>query len=194
MNKSVVAFVLAGAALGANAATVGWTFKGTTYDSDDRLVPFWAYIEVDTGTLNNGPYFEGPGTGIGKTGAEWWVDGKYGCYGGGEYGYSRYSTSSAGFAISSLDAGNDCGVVAWVTGSGTSRFEVAGDQLTQWFDLSGLGTDFQIYMSSSARAFQAVTVDFTYQMIPEPSPVALIGAGLAGLIWVRRRKDAREQA
>jgi hypothetical protein len=31
-------------------------------------------------------------------------------------------------------------------------------------------------------------------ILPEPSPVALIGAGLAGLIWVRRRKDTREQA
>jgi hypothetical protein len=44
------------------------------------------------------------------------------------------------------------------------------------------------------RSYEALTVDYSHQMIPEPSPVALIGAGLAGLIWVRRRKDMRDQA
>jgi hypothetical protein len=56
--------------------------------------------------------------------------------------------------------------------------------------------DLQIEVSllGPVLSFYSLTVDYTYQMIPEPSPVALIGAGLAGLIWVRRRKDTREQA
>jgi hypothetical protein len=57
------------------------------------------------------------------------------------------------------------------------------------------GPDLQIEVSllGPVLSFYSLTVDYTYQMIPEPSPVALIGAGLAGLIWVRRRKDTRER-
>ena len=82
-----------------------------------------------------------------------------------------------------------------VTGAlGTGRFEVEGDPLSQWFDMSSPDLQIEVSLLGPVLSFYSLTVDYTYQMIPEPSPVALIGAGLAGLIWVRRRKDTREQA
>jgi hypothetical protein len=192
MKRLAAAFSLLVAALSSQAATVGWQFKGTTWDDDRGVVPFSAYLEVDTGRIARGPNPDGPNSAVGGT-FRWGTNGGMPYCNSGAL-LSHYAVSDTGFVLSGLDT-SDCGIIVWVSGAvPTGRFEVAGDSRTQWFDMTGPDLEIQVSMMGPVRSFQSVSVDYTYQMIPEPSPVALIGAGLAGLIWVRRRKDTREQA
>lgn len=192
MKRLTAAFSLLVAALSSQAATVGWQFKGTTWDDDRGIVPFSAYVEVDTGRIARGPNPDGPGSAIGGT-IRWALDGAPPFCRTEAVG-SWYGASETSFGIGALDRYSDCGIMVTVTGAlGTGRFEVEGDPLTQWYDMSGPDLQIEVSLLGPVLSFYSLTVDYTYQMIPEPSPVALIGAGLAGLIWVRRRRDTRQQ-
>jgi hypothetical protein len=178
MKKIAAAVALSLAGVCAQAATVGWQFEGTTYVDDKGVVPFSAYVEVDTGRMARGPNPDGPGSAIGGF-FRWGTSGSTYCR--SHALLSHYSTTDASFVLGSLDTA-DCGITVWVTGAlGTGRFEVEGDPLTQWYDMSGPDLQIQVSMMGPVLSAQSLTVDYTYQMIPEPSPVALIGAGLAGL-------------
>ena len=192
MKKIAAAVAVSLAGVCAQAATVGWQFKGTTFHEYDGVVPFSAYVEVDTGRIARGPNPDGPGSAIGGT-IRWALDGAQPFCRVEAVG-SWYGASETSFGIGALDRYSDCGIMVSVTGAlGTGRFEVEGDPLTQWYDMSGPDLQIEDSLLGPVLSFYSLTVDYTYQMIPEPSPVALIGAGLAGLIWVRRRKDTRER-
>jgi hypothetical protein len=194
MKKLAVALALAGAALGSHGATVGWQFSGMVADDDYGVVRFNAYVEVDTVRVTNGPHYDGPGTSLGKARVRWSIRGLTGCSGSGNTVLSNFSAGADGFFIGSLFPGDDCQVAAWVSAPGTGQFENPMDLLTQWYDVQDPRVSMHVSLMGPVRSYEALTVDYSHQMIPEPSPVALIGAGLAGLIWVRRRKDMRDQA
>lgn len=193
MKKIAAAVAVSLAGVCAQAATVGWQFKGTTFHEYDGVVPFSAYVEVDTGRIARGPNPDGPGSAVG--GAIRWSTNEGPAFCDTQGVISWYRASDTSFGIGALDSYSECGIMVSVTGAlGTGRFEVEGDPLSQWFDMSSPDLQIEVSLLGPVLSFYSLTVDYTYQMIPEPSPVALIGAGLAGLIWVRRRKDTREQA
>lgn len=178
---------IAGAALGSQAAAVGWQFKGTTYDEDNGVVPFAAYIEIDTGRIARGPNPNGPGSAVG--GIIRWGTNNRPAYCDTQGVISWYGASDTSFGIGALDRYTDCGIMVTVTGAlGTGNFEVPNDPLTQWYNMSGPDLQIQVSLLGPVRSFYSLTVDYTHQMIPEPASVALFGAGLAAMIGLRRRK------
>lgn len=61
------------------------------------------------------------------------------------------------------------------------------------FELPSSAVTILLYARGEPFLLESMSFNLV-NLVPEPSPVALIGAGLAGLIWVRRRKDTREMA
>ncbi|CAN7593870.1 PEP-CTERM sorting domain-containing protein [Pseudorhodoferax sp. LjRoot39] len=194
MKRIAIALALSAGVLGAQAAIVGWQFKGLTEhefnpEGISEIVPFALYIEMDTAAIANGT------AGYAQNGSwfRWRVGGNQAvaaCESAWGGSISGFRTSGAGFYMESLYPSNDCAVTINFFGL-AKGLEVAADPLTNWYDTSSFAAEITLYGNHS---FRAISVTYAAQMIPEPSPVALIGAGLAGLFWVRRRKDTRAQA
>lgn len=195
MKKIAAAVALAATCLGAQAAYVAWNITGFAKDYNDQLTPFRAWIGVDTQYLKqtgpNSP--EGMST-VGAT-FRWGAPGIGGCEG---KGFATLVTGDNGFHISGVDSSNDCMLSVSISGPGIGEpgpFATIYDSWDRKYSAYTYmpGIEYVVYGSSHNPIFFAESVTAAHQSVPEPSPVALIGAGLAGLFWVRRRKDTRAQ-
>jgi hypothetical protein len=191
MKKVAMGLVLGVAGLGAQAAIVGWQFKGLTEhgfnDPAVEVVPFKLYIEIDTTAIARGPEWDGPGTAVGA-GQFWWSLGgntPFGdCYGGGPTTLARFYASETGFSMAAIYPNNDCAVVVHFGGMATG-LEVLNDPLTYRYDTTNFSASVEM---SGFTYFPSLSVTYASQMIPEPSAAALLGTGLAGLALMRNRR------
>lgn len=181
------------AASTSQATIVTWTFKGITehyFGDAPELTPFKLEVRLNTKTIAAGPQWDGPNTSYGGAQFWWSVPPFYSCSGQGADVLTTYKTSQFGVQLNVLDMGNDCGLYIDFGSKLLGQLD-PNDPMTRSYDMNNFGATISMV---GDMAFQAISVDWAVQNVPEPSPVALIGAGLAGLIWVRRRKDTREQA
>ncbi|GHC72830.1 hypothetical protein GCM10007320_08980 [Pseudorhodoferax aquiterrae] len=194
MKKRVGAVLgIAAWCVSAQAAYVAWNITGFALDYEDRLTPFHAWIGIDTQYLKQ----TDPGSTIGMSNVgatfRWGARGIGGCEGSG---YATMSTTDDSFHVSGTDSTNDCSLSVSVWGPGigqTGPFDSIYDSWDRKFSAYTYmpGIQYVVYGGSHNPIFSAVQVTAAHQSVPEPSPVGLIGAGLAGLLWVRRRKDER---
>lgn len=197
MKKIAAAVAIAASCVSAQAAFVAWSVTGTTEDWNGDKTTFTAWIGIDTQQL----VLTGPGT-LGwsdldsKTARfKWNAPGLGGCQG---QGIATMETYDNYLMLSGVDPSNDCLLIVKIGGTGIGQpgpFATVYDDWDRYYAVTTLTNGFgaDVYGSSSLPFFSSVSVTAVSQSVPEPSPVTLIGAGLAGLLWVRRRKDTREQ-
>jgi hypothetical protein len=118
-----------------------------------------------------------------------------------------YGTNAAAgkFGAASADAGVAGGTVVWYQIRGWSAnagatwaeasARVQANDASVWFGQSAVGQFATVAAPSTPGNVFTTTIPgniaidgFTLASVPEPSTIALIGLGLAGLIFIRRRK------
>lgn len=156
---------------------------GETPYWDDRLDAFC--IEIDAILQSSSSYTVHEGLGLIDAGRRNGVERLFSNY----YGLSRQSNqNSAAFQLALWEIINETGTELGLADGAfrvTSGFATAMATANAWLSNLGSATSaFQYFVLTSAGSQDLITV----RPVPEPGTLVLMGAGLAGLVLLRRRQ------